>query len=243
MVIAASVVVISAVLLLTNTRSSVISAVIGVAALFWFSRSIRGRVLPTMRELAIVGAIAACSLLLYQFVFVTEIYTKPQAWRVDASATIWGRFLRSDRMSTESLVQRSQLYSLAWQEFKKHPVAGIGGKNFPHVVEGLFERGTDAHNIFLQTLAESGIIGFLALLLLYGKLLKNIFSSIKNDENQKLKSVLAAVLIVIIFDSLFNNPLYSLRILAVFWLVAGLLFSAKNFKYDETSNKLIRLES
>ena len=238
-IIAFMVIVISAVLLLTNTRSSVISAVIGVVVLFWFSRNARGRALPTMREFAIIGTVAACSLLLYQFVFVAEIYTKPQAWRVDASATIWGRFLRSDRMSTESLVQRSQLYSLAWQEFTDHPVVGIGGKNFPYVVEGIFERGTDAHNIFLQTLAETGIIGFLALLLLYGKLLKDVLSKTGKEADQALKAVLAAVLIVILFDSLFNNPLYSLRILAVFWLIAGLLIVKQNLfvSSSETSFK------
>ena len=222
-------VLLGAVLLLTNTRSSVLSAGLGVIiALFIAGASglSAGRKI-NLRAFAFVGLLAAASLLFDQFVFVAEIYTKPQAWRVDASATIWGRFLSSDSMSTESLVQRSQLYDLAWQSFKERPITGIGAKNFVYRVEGLFERGTDAHNLILQTAAETGIIGLFMTMLLYLSLLRLLWKTRRTivPEHKPLFAALFAVPILIFFDSMFNNPLYSLRIVAVFWLICGLVIS------------------
>ncbi|MDP2932719.1 MAG: O-antigen ligase family protein [bacterium] len=222
-------VVIAAVLLLTNTRSSVLAGALGVVCVYLFLLS----TLPKEKHLkktalfAWLGVLGACALLLYQFGFVSEIYTKPQAWRVDASATIWGRFLRADSMSTESLVQRSQLYQLAWTTFKEHPLVGVGAKNYQFEVEKVFDKATDAHNIFFQTLAEMGVIGFLSLLFLYGSVIFGLAKKWK-DASRDDRVFLAAFFIIvpmIFVDSFFNNPLYSLRITAIFWLVIALVYA------------------
>jgi len=220
----------SATLLLTNTRSSVLAGFFGVALLYIFANFSNWEFLhrlPNVKKIAALGLLAAAGILLYQFVFVSEIYTKPQASRVDTSATVWGRFIRSDSMSTESLVQRSQLYSLSWEKFTESPVLGIGAKNFPYEVEDLFERGTDAHNLVLQTMAEMGIIGLAAILLLYGAILREVYRQLKDTTGLRkkyLEAVLFASIILILFDGIFNNPLYSLRILAIFWLLIAFSF-------------------
>jgi len=216
-----------ATVLLTNTRSSVLTLILGlglysVTALFKGSYDRQERV----RRWFSLGALGVIAILLYQFVFVAEIYTKPQAWRVDASATVWGRFLRSDSMSSESLVQRSQLYSLALEKFRQKPITGIGGKNFPYEVEGLFERGTDAHNVLLQTAAETGFVGIIATTWLYASLLTLLYRRwrLATAENSGSGRVFLAIVIafMILFDSMFNNPLYSMRILGVFWIFSAL---------------------
>jgi O-antigen ligase len=220
----------SATLLLTNTRSSVIAGAVGVAAMYILA-NVRAweflRRLPNVKKIAILGLAAAAALLIYQFVFVAEIYTKPQAWRVDASATVWGRFLRSDSMSSESLVQRSQLYTLAWQTFLRHPVLGIGGKNFQYEAERAFGQGTDAHNLILQTLAETGIIGLAATAAFYLAIVISLFLQLMKVGDLKrkyLQSALLAATFLIFFDSFFNNPLYSLRITAIFWVIIALQY-------------------
>ncbi|HLC45193.1 MAG: hypothetical protein A2722_01240 [Candidatus Doudnabacteria bacterium RIFCSPHIGHO2_01_FULL_50_11] len=215
----------SAALLLTNTRSSVIGAWLGILLLYVLVLVRRYEFvkrLPRSLSLVTLGVIAACAMLLYQFVFVSEIYRKPQAWRVDASATIWGRFLRSDMMSTESLVQRSQLYQLAQEEFFAHPIVGIGAKNFSYAVTARFTvPGTDAHNLILQTAAECGIVGLAALIFLFSSIVVRVRKTIWGDldlTSRRLVATSSAVLVLFLFDSFFNNPLYSLRLTVLFWV-------------------------
>lgn len=225
---ALSIVFMASALLLTNTRSSVLAGLFGVGLIYVFA-NFDGREflrrLPGVKKIVVLGLLATGALLLYQFVFVSEIYTKPQAYRVDASATIWGRFLRSDTMSTESLIQRSQLYELAWQKFQAAPVFGMGAKNFQFEVAGMFERGTDAHNLILQTLAEMGVVGLIATGLLYGALLRAVYvqlGSTTSLSKKYLQATLFAAMLLILFDSLFNNPMYSLRLVAIFWLFVAM---------------------
>ncbi|MBI4054091.1 MAG: O-antigen ligase family protein, partial [Candidatus Doudnabacteria bacterium] len=211
-------VLIAAVLLLSNTRSSVLAAGIGSIFLVWKLLASGDELLKRkLRNLVWLGAIGACALLLYQFLFVSEIYSKPQAYRVDASATIWGRFLRSDAMSTESLVQRSGLYELAIKTFASSPVVGVGAKNFQFRVQDAYGKATDAHNIFLQTLAEQGVLGFLALVFLYFGVVKNLFQAAWK-RTASMAFTFSVTVLLIFFDSIFNNPLYSLRLVGIFWL-------------------------
>lgn len=224
-------VVIGAVLLLTNTRSSALAGSLGailVLAFFSFRRSPQPKGPAFVARFSFLALAVAAGMLLYQFVFVSEIYSKPQAYRVDASATIWGRFLRADSMSTESLVQRSELYKLAWQEFSAHPLTGIGAKNFSYAVEAKFGQGTDAHNVFLQFLAETGIFGVLGFLALFLGLLWSMFFRLlapADPEVRSLRFVLFVELLLVLFDSQFNNPLFSLRLVGVFWILIGLFYA------------------
>lgn len=231
---------IASVLLLTNTRSSTLAGVGGVALyllLRWYG-SFRFKDITrwSAGNLALIGAAAISALLLYQFVFVSEIYTKPQAFRVDASATIWGRFVGADSMSTESLVQRQQLWQIAFDKYLQHPIVGIGAKNFPYVVESFFERGTDAHNLILQTMAETGTVGLAATVLLYLSALVFLVRFLLRTQKSDIylvSAVLFSGVILILFDSMFNNPLYSLRLLTMFWLLIGIQLgmNSKSLQY------------
>ena len=198
-----------------------------------------------MKKIIVLGLLLLAGIVLYQFVFVTEIYSKPQAYRVDASATIWGRFIRADSMSTGSLIQRSQLYTLASETFLENPWTGVGAKNFTFLVEERFEKGTDAHNLALQTAAETGVVGITAVAALYLVLLLKLIQMVyrsKDFHSRYLSASLLAVTILILFDSIFNNPLYSLRIIAVFWIVAALQH-INSQSFDKNINQPSRLES
>ena len=70
---------------------------------------------------------------------------------------------------------RTELYALAWKAFLSHPLFGLGWDNFYSVIPDSFQdlHGQnlveDAHNIYLQFLAEAGIVGtpFLMIPLFY----------------------------------------------------------------------------
>ncbi|MCL5435647.1 MAG: O-antigen ligase family protein [Patescibacteria group bacterium] len=236
---------IGAVLLLTNTRSSALAGSLGAGLVFVFAVFGQGLKSEGQRfgaRFAVLGLAVAAGILLYQFVFVSEIYSKPQASRVDASATIWGRFLRTDSMSTESLVQRSELYKLAWQEFVSHPLTGIGAKNFSYAVEEKFGQGTDAHNVFLQFLAETGILGTLSFVALFLGLLWSMFWRLlypADPELRLLRLVLFVELLLVLFDSQFNNPLFSLRLVGVFWILIGAFYALPKHEIQNYKSEIL----
>lgn len=55
---------------------------------------------------------------------------------------------------------REVIYLLAWELFLDNPILGTGWYTFPQLTSGLLAVDIDAHNIYLQLLCETGIIGF-----------------------------------------------------------------------------------
>ena len=62
---------------------------------------------------------------------------------------------------------RVSLYALAWSHFIENPLFGIGWGNFRFTVIGTITKDTEfeVHNIYLQLLCETGIIGFLLIVI------------------------------------------------------------------------------
>jgi len=76
-------------------------------------------------------------------------------------------------MLPEERFARLELFRAAWQMFLSSPVVGLGYGNFTaiyyKVTSGpLASEGWNAHNLFLQHLAETGALGFVAYLILLG---------------------------------------------------------------------------
>ncbi|MDY5648766.1 MAG: O-antigen ligase family protein, partial [Lachnospiraceae bacterium] len=55
---------------------------------------------------------------------------------------------------------REVIYLKAWELFLENPILGTGWYTFPELTSGLLAVDIDAHNIFLQLLCETGIVGF-----------------------------------------------------------------------------------
>jgi len=106
-----------------------------------------------------------------------------------------------------SIALRLILWSAAWQAFLLDPITGIGIGNFKVITEiipqiqmaTLWERvaNMSAHNVFLQYLAETGIIGASALLILAVKGLKNVLPMIRTQQSNKNLQVSSAIFIAI----------------------------------------------
>jgi len=92
--------------------------------------------------------------------------TSAPAERGGSTARASPRTLPTERFFSVSVGRRDRFWQVAWEDFEAHPVVGSGSGTFgrywlEHRPVGRFIR--DAHNLYLETLAELGIVG-LALL-------------------------------------------------------------------------------
>jgi O-antigen ligase len=118
-----------------------------VALPFFFLRSHKKAFLGT-----IIGVVVVAALLL-QF-----------------NSQVRQTFFSSDRLSSNS--NRLSMYQAAWIGFKESPIVGLGFRQFePHSKRiktennlGFTDFAGHAHNNFLEHLASTGLLGFLALL-------------------------------------------------------------------------------
>lgn len=61
---------------------------------------------------------------------------------------------------------RTILYGGAWELFKENPILGIGWEQYANVTSGwFFSRDLSVHNVYLQLLSETGLVGFVAVML------------------------------------------------------------------------------
>ncbi len=107
------------------------------------------------------------------------------------TATIFslGRFSSTFDPNAQTTQQRSVAFANAWQAFKSAPLLGIG--DFQAYAPQRQANLNHAHNLFLQTLAESGIIGLLPVLGLWTLAFSRAFTQRANDAIVVLAVVLA----------------------------------------------------
>lgn len=132
--------------------------------------------------------------------------------------------------------RRIFLYKHAWDIFLQNPIWGIGWGNFSKTVVGNITVHTEmqVHNIYLQLLCETGIIGFILIL---SPFFATYFYTIKTTRMVSLNrkhftykwiSVVLYSLYVQTFFLLYGlvgNPLYDYSFLMMYFLGCGLIYS------------------
>jgi O-antigen ligase len=68
-------------------------------------------------------------------------------------------------LSVERNARRLNFWRVSWEAFLAHPVFGVGAGNLPAYLEparlqGLIDNALQAHSVYLQELAEGGVVGF-----------------------------------------------------------------------------------
>lgn len=121
------------------------------------------------------------------------------------------KFLAGD----DGLVSRLQIWSFALENFKSNIIYGVGFGNFQESLNSSYM----SHNLYLQILIETGIVGTTIFFLIIGI---PIFISIINMDfnNQILVSALLSTLIHSFFINSFNNPML--------WILIALTISYTN---------------
>ncbi|MER3479069.1 MAG: hypothetical protein C4327_00900 [Meiothermus sp.] len=113
----------------------------------------------------------------------------PRAWKLAAATLVvlaidlglflggqerLGRFMTITDLNAASTQSRLQIWQVAWQAFKEHPLTGIGANRFGlyylehRPPDALEPTAPHAHNLFLNLLAETGLLGMSAFLILWG---------------------------------------------------------------------------
>lgn len=163
-------------LLLTGSRGGVVAAIAAVLATIAFSRTQRVRL-----TVVVASALVFAGL-----------------WFVSNSSGTWDRIREFDTEGTG----RVELWTVAWRMAEDHPVVGVGVNNFinesvnytrvPGQLEDvnlITEQPHVVHNIYLQQLAETGVIGLTLFLFLLGAVLRSTWLAIRELDRKGSSSL------------------------------------------------------
>jgi Tol biopolymer transport system component/O-antigen ligase len=195
---------------ISHTRSAALGlaiAVVVVVAASLVSRRLQLRVFCGWVFVVLVGCAAFANQLLA--LYQENFHTKHFSLEVDA---------------------RGQLYSLGWRMFDAHPLFGTGLNNFQQVMEdynprGLIFDGNPVHNLFLLQASETGVVGFIALLVAG---LPVLFVAIRTARSKDrlysaVGTAVAAMFVFFVVEELFVFSLRQDHPRTLFWLLSGLV--------------------
>lgn len=207
-----------------NKRGFIVDTVFSVFFLWLFSLNFKDMLVVNIKRqfkrILVVFSVIIFSLVLYNFIPVIS----------DAANSLFDKFYNE----SGSFSGRTQLYALALYLFSRSPWTGIGWARFRPYSEGLFSLYSDAtyevHNVYLQLLCETGILGLVAFLvavlvtLRYGvlKFRKHILEDIQVKELAFLKLGLFLQMFFLIY-CIHGNPLYDYMFLITYFI--GIMFT------------------
>ncbi len=212
------------VVILTGVRSGwIIIAFATPLFLFWATRKNQWS-MPRVASITSAGL-----LLVLAFAWTTSSLVQQ---RVELSLGAGSLDLVS---ADTALSQRIPIWKASWAMFVANPVNGIGVDSFreayivyapaddPHVADngmGAYH----AHNLILETLAVTGLIGLLGLIWAVRIVLRLWAQADRASRQAMLPFALALVLIMLPFNSHFNH--YGTFLSSVSWWLAGLWLGA-----------------
>ncbi len=104
---------------------------------------------------------------------------------------------------------RSAMYAAAWKYFVQNPLFGIGWEKSPVIIPEL--HGMHVHNIYIELLIETGIVGFTVFAAFFGYALYTAIRNARKAKSQDEKTSAGFCLFMQLFFLLYGitgNPLY-----------------------------------
>lgn len=138
---------------------------------------------------------------------------------------------------------RIEIWKDTLNSIKKHPVLGVGFGNFPIVLQqdvSTGKKGASAHNIYLDIWAETGLPGLAAFLLIFYEIGRTAFGVFRNSGEQMFKIFGAAFGIYLIWVmgyGMFDVVLFNDKVLMLFTVAVGILFSIENLNKKNPAEK------
>jgi len=178
----------TAVIFLTSSRTSACAAAIGLVIILLFRFRTAKAGIAMVAVLCLVVAVGA-----------TAIYG-------DVLYGFLDRFFAlsaADRGFGSGATGRITAWKTTWDLFLRHPVLGVGFRAHEHILKV----DTSAHNGYLATLAEVGIIGFLAVMYLVLRGLRLLWASIKNPSHVFTYSILFGLCVGYLLLAVFERYL------------------------------------
>lgn len=207
-----------AALLLTGKRGHTVFIVIALYCIYYLS--LTGQ--KASRKLPKIIGIILLSLGMF-FVIVQNIPS------LSIVVTRMQNFLKGDDTSTQI---RLILWKLAIDAFKSHPLIGIGWHQFYSTLSYNVgsNRGFETHNVYLQLLCETGIVGFTVYLAwflyilgisvnMYKKIVQNVDSQ---SEDKFLMGFALAFQLFFVLYCFTGNPLYDWKMNVPYFMSCGI---------------------
>lgn len=155
-------------------------------------------------------------------------------------------FLAGEDISSNRL----SIWQQAWTTFLENPLYGIGWGNFRETVVGTVTVRTEmeAHNIYLQLLSETGLIGMFFVLtpiiITYIHTLKKL-KMVQLENSQYDKQWHFIILFSLFIQTFFllygltGNPLYDFSYLVMYIISISMIYSLPKSKEKDMDNKVI----
>ncbi len=222
----------------TGERSNALKAILAFLLFFLLCKNF----IFKEKIILIVGATFIFGLIYSNSEFIKLRFGKQLFWKIE-SVNNYIKLFKDSNFDTDSLpndnFHRSigfkyfQLYSSAYNVFKKYPYFGVGNKNYriitcPEKVEDWnpdYVCNSHPHQIYFEFLSEHGIVGTTILLVIFFILIFKILRKISvRNNNIQLGSIiyLSIFFIPILPSGSFFNDYYS----TLFWINLSLLYAS-----------------
>ena len=155
--------------------------------------------------------------------------------------SIMSRFTSIGNMSDSSTKYRLSIWTSSFEVIKDYwyrPI-GQGAEAFNKVYPLYAQNGVGtqhAHNFFLQTTIETGIVGILSILMCLFRAIQYLFNGIKKAVKFADKIILIGFcsgIFGFLVQSIFDNTWYNYRVVLIFWIFIALAVRAKKFIDEE----------
>lgn len=165
--------------------------------------------------------------------FVISLIVLVAYFKIPQIQSLVGRFLHESNDLNEMSSGRVEYFWInAILMFIKSPILGHGWRSFRHTAISTGNMN-DAHNIYLQLLAEVGIVGFLILIIFmvvawritYLSLKKNSTETYFNPKQDAILKVSLAYQTYFMLYGFFGNPLYDLQCYVPYFLFVAMGWS------------------
>jgi O-antigen ligase len=161
----------------------------------------------------------------------------------ESSLTRFAETAVSDNITTD----RTHIWSVTWNAIKENPVfgAGIGAFNAAYAKHDTYngmERVEQAHNDYLQVLADAGIIGLIIGLFFLFQLFKTARASIQSHNlfRRGVAVGAAAGCFAILVHSIFDFVLHTTAISLMFLLLLALVIKSGDSYEDDSEERVER---
>lgn len=168
-------------LILTGSRATVLGIIAALVSIFIFSKKKKQ----------------------FAYIFVTIIVT---VVIILISVPNLQLLQKNTSLSDNSLIERISLWKNAWELFISHPIFGVGAKHFR--LYNTHNSGSHAHNLYFNTIAQLGIVGFISFVLILYLIIKSLKASYYNRESSLWTAALG-VFIIVLVNGIFNTTLHS----------------------------------
>ena len=193
-------------LLLTGKRAVLIFGAVGIFIAYFCLNADK----PSKRIVKIIGVVILIVLLF----FIARTF-------IPALDNFINRFIETSERG-DITTGRGELSSVAVRFFAENPIIGIGWDHYKYYYLAVYNKLLNAHNVFLQLLAENGILGaapfFGLFVLLYVRAIRALLRYVKTEAEKDPACTLALTLSIsmqtmFLLYCLTGNPLYDSQML------------------------------